>query len=119
VSTEQVPGVMVYMIYAPLWYANADYIRLRVARLLDDSTTPVRVLVLDADAIPDIDYTAAQSFAQLTAEVRARGIVLALARASHPVHHDLKHSGLLDVIGPERLFRSVEEAVRSLAPTSP
>jgi len=119
VSTEQVPGVMVYMIYAPLWYANADYIRLRVARLLDDTTTPVRVLVLDADAIPDIDYTAAQSFAQLAAEVRARGIVLAVARASHPVHHDLKHSGLLDVIGPEHLFRSVEEAVRSLTPTPP
>jgi sulfate permease, SulP family len=34
--TEQVAGVLVYLVYAPLWYGNADYLRMRICR----SSTP-------------------------------------------------------------------------------
>ena len=33
--TEAVPGVIVYLLYAPVWYANADYVRLRVHEIID------------------------------------------------------------------------------------
>ncbi len=118
-ATEQVPGVLVYMIYAPLWYANADYVRLRISELVADSRAGVHSLVLDADGISDIDYTGARALGQLAADLKSRGVSTAIARASHLVHHDLKHSGLLADIGPENLYRSVEEAVRSLEGRSP
>ena len=35
--TEQVPGVLVYQVYAPLWYGNADYLRLRIRNLVDSA----------------------------------------------------------------------------------
>jgi len=114
-ATEQVPGVLVYMIYAPLWYANADYVRLRVSQLVE-AAKGVKVFVLDSDGISDIDYTGARSLSELAHELRARGVTIAVARASHIVHHDLKHSGLLADIGADHLYRSVEEAVRALQP---
>ena len=113
--TEQVPGILVYLLYAPLWYGNADYVRLRVRELIDTATEPVHAFVLDADGISDIDYTGALALGELATELKHRNVTTAIARSSHLVHHDLKHSGLLKDIGGDLLFASVEDAIRALA----
>jgi SulP family sulfate permease len=109
--TEQAPGVLVYLFYAPLWYGNADYFRLHLRRLVDAADEPVRLVVLDADAISDIDYTGLQALRCLASDLGERGVTIAIARASHLVHHDLKRGALLEQFGPDQLFTSVEEAV--------
>lgn len=114
-ATEQVPGVLVYLIYAPLWYGNADAVSLRVRHLIDSAADPVHALVLDADGMSDIDYTGAQRLGELATELKGQGVTTAIARTSHLVHRDLEHSGLLADIGPDHLFASVEEAIEALA----
>jgi len=110
-TTEQIPGVLVYLIYAPLWYGNANYVVARIRKAIDGATLPVHALVLDADGMPDIDYTGAQALGQLATELKGRGVTVGVARTSHLVHHDLKQSGLLASIGANHLFPSVQEAV--------
>ena len=116
--TEELPGVVVYLLYAPLWYGNANYVRSRVREILDTCPWRVHVLVLDANGMSDIDYTGAQTLRRVAGELRQRGIAMGIARSSHLVHHDLKHSGLLEAIGPGRLFPTVEEAVAALTTSS-
>ncbi|MGH3195879.1 MAG: SulP family inorganic anion transporter [Streptosporangiaceae bacterium] len=113
--TEQVPGVIVYLPYAPLWYGNADYIRWRVREIVDSAAQPVRAFILDANGMSDIDYTGARALGELAAELARRGVATGVARSSHLVHHDLKHSGLLKEIGPDHLFATVEGAVDALS----
>lgn len=113
--TEQVPGVIVYLPYAPLWYGNADYIRWRVRQLVDCPAQPVHAFVLDANGMSDIDYTGTRALCDLTTELAQRGVATGIARSSHLVHHDLKHGGLLKEIGPDHLFTTVEAAVDALA----
>jgi high affinity sulfate transporter 1 len=113
-ATEQVPGVVVYLIYAPLWYGNADYFRIRVMDILDSAAAPLRVFVLDANGISDIDYTGAGALGEVAAELKRRQVALGVARASHLVHRCLKHSALLQYIGSDHLFSTVEEAVEAL-----
>jgi SulP family sulfate permease len=115
-TTEQIPGVLVYLVYAPLWYGNADYLRLRVRHLVEAATTPVQVLIFDADGMSDVDYTGLASLRDLIVELGEQHITVAMARASHLVHHDLKHGDLLDELGHDRLYSSVEEAVAALRP---
>ncbi len=112
--TEQAPGVLVYLIYAPLWYGNAEYIRLRILQMLDLAAQPVHALVLDANGISDIDYTAVRMLGELLAELKQRKVVPAIARSSHLIHRELKRSGLLQSLGPDHLFATVEEAVDTL-----
>jgi MFS superfamily sulfate permease-like transporter len=116
--TEQVPGVIVYLVYAPLWYGNSDYVRLRVRQAIDAAPRPVHALVLDANAMSDIDYTGARTLGELATELTRQGVTTAIARSSHLVHHDLKRSGLLVDIGPDHLFATVEDAVEALAGTT-
>lgn len=113
--TEQQAGVVVYLIYGPLWYGNADFVRLRIRDVIREAVQPVRGLVLDANGIPDIDYTGAQALGELATELKTAGITTGIARSSHLVHHDLKRSGLLASLGPNRIYATVEDAVRSLA----
>lgn len=113
-STEQVPGVVVYLLYAPLWYGNADYVRLRIRDLVDSATDPVHGLVIDANGVSDIDFTGARALLEMLTEMERRNVIVAVARASHLVHRDLKHSGLLQVIGDGRVFTSVEDAIDAL-----
>ncbi len=113
-TTEEVPGIVVYLMYAPLWYGNADYFRNRARQLVSAAPSPVHAMVLDAVAISDIDYTGLRALGDLVAELRRQGVTLAIARSSHLVHHDLKHGALLEQLGPGHLFTSVEAAVEAL-----
>jgi SulP family sulfate permease len=117
--TEQVPGVLVYLPYAPLWYGNATYISSQLTNLISRSGRPIKALVLDADAMSDIDYTAAQELGAFARLLRQQGIVIGVARSSHLVHHDMKHSGLLTEIGADHLFSTVAAAVDGVAPRGP
>jgi len=112
--TEQVAGVLVYLVYAPLWYGNADYLRMRICHLVDAEADPVHAVVLNAAGVSDIDYTGLQALRDLVTELGQRGVTVAIARASHLVHHDLKHGALLAQLGPDHLFPSVDQAVTAL-----
>ncbi|HTX01271.1 MAG TPA: SulP family inorganic anion transporter [Acidimicrobiales bacterium] len=109
--TEQVPGILVYLVYSALWYGNADHVRLRLGELVDGADEPLRAVILDADAMSDIDYTGLQALRALAIDLESRGVTLQIARASHLVHHDLKHGDLLARIGSDHLFTSVADAV--------
>lgn len=117
--TEEVPGVFVYLLYAPLWYGNASFVTARLRAAVAASRPPIKAVVLDADGMADIDYTGARQLGDLAVQFRQRGVRLAIARASHLVHHDLKHSGLLKAVGPGFVFPTVEDAVRALTDGTP
>jgi MFS superfamily sulfate permease-like transporter len=104
----------VYLIYGPLWYGNADYVRLRIPAVIKEASGPVHGLVLDANGMSDIDYTGAQTLGALVDELKDAGVKTVIARSSHLVHHDLKHSGLLAIFGADGLCGSVEDAVETL-----
>ena len=115
-KTEEVPGVVVYLAYAALWYGNADYVRSRIEGLVNRAPAAVHAVIIDANAIADIDYTALQTLRGLIAELAQRKIVVGIARASHLVHHDLKHGSVLNLLGVDHLYASVAEAVAALSP---
>jgi high affinity sulfate transporter 1 len=100
------PGLIMYWFGADLFYANAGHFSENVLRLVRESRSPVRWLVLEAGAITDIDYSAGQSLMELDGDLKKAGVVLAMARVSPDLYHDLKQLGLIDVIGANRIFDS-------------
>ena len=114
---ETEPGVVVAGLQAPLSFLNADRFRLDVRAALAASTYPARLFVLEATGIVEIDYTAAQALRDLIVECHQKGIVFAIARLeSVRAQQALTRFHIHDVLDPDRLFRSVEDAIRTLAP---
>ena len=112
--TTTQPGVVAFFFGAPLYFANAGYFRQRVHGAVAGAETPPHLVVLDAVAISDIDYTGTRTLRQVLDELTAIGVVVAVARAARETVENLTRSGLLDRIGADRLFNSVDEAVTAL-----
>jgi SulP family sulfate permease len=113
-----VPGVVAFFFGAPLYFANAGLFRLQVHAALAAATPPLQLLVLDAVAIGDIDFTGTRALSQVLDELERSHVVVAVAvaRAGAGARENLARSGLLDRIGPDHLFPSVDEAVVALGP---
>jgi SulP family sulfate permease len=113
-NPETTPGLIVYRFDAQLFFANALYFQERVHLLVEDareSGAPTTCLLVDAEAMPTLDTTAAEMFGVLIDELAAQGICVAVARASAPLRATLERTGLLARIGPHRLFPSVRTGV--------
>ncbi len=114
-DAQTVPGVLCYRFDAPLYFANATRFRDRVRELVA-AAKPLSLVVLDASAVDDIDYTGGQVFLRVVHELHQAGIDLAVARATGEAPRDVAHSGLRRHIGRDHIFITVDEAVRTLGP---
>lgn len=110
-SGQTVPGMIAYRFYAPLLFSNAEHFVERVRKLVANSPTPVRWFLIDAQAITDIDVTAAEALQNLLRELHERGIVLKIARANRPLRDILERIGVSHDIGQENFFSSVHRAI--------
>jgi SulP family sulfate permease len=70
-------------------------------------------LVIDAQAITDMDVTAAQRFAKLHRELGAKGVEIKIADAPRPFREELAKVGLSDALGSQQFFVSVKKAVEA------
>ena len=98
---------------APLFFANADHFIREVQELIDAAYPTVEWLLVDAEAIIDIDVTAAEALSELQHELAGKEIVLAIAVANHPLQHMLKRAGLTERIGSAYFFPTVRTAVQA------
>ena len=110
---ERAPGVRVVGLQAPLSFLNAYGIQADIEAL---SKPDVRLLVFEANAVSEIDYTAATVLAALVSRLRAAGVDVAFARLeSVRAQQSFARQGLEALIGRDHLFHSVEEAIQALA----
>ena len=112
-ESQTVPGLIAYRFYAPLLFSNSGHFTERVRALIAASLTPVRWFLLDAQAITDIDVTAAEALVHLKEELRERGIVLKIARANRPLREVLQRVGVTHDLGEENFFPSVHKGVEA------
>jgi sulfate permease, SulP family len=111
------PGVIVAGLQAPLSFLNAHSFRLDVRKILRSSDDKVRLFVLEATGIVEIDFTAAQLLTSLIRECHERGVTFAIARLeSARAQRALDRFHIHEVLHPDRIFRSVEEAIHALGP---
>ena len=112
---EHEAGVLVFAFAAPLNFTNAERICGEIRLAIAAKRPPVKLLVIEASGIIEIDYTGSQVLQQAIADLRAEGIAIAVARLSdEQAQREARRSGLIETIGKDHVFMSVEEAVRKL-----
>jgi len=74
---------------------------------------------VDALGMSDIDYTGARTLGEVLDELDRDHVAFAVARGGQHVRESLSRSGLLERIGEDHFFSSVDEAVTGLGPKSP
>ena len=114
---ERLAEVAVVGFQAPLTFLNAATFRSDVQHVLRTISPPPKLLVLEAGGIPEIDFTAAQALRDLIKACEQSNVTVAVARLeSLRAQAAFERFGIYEVLPRQRIFRSVEEAVRALAP---
>jgi MFS superfamily sulfate permease-like transporter len=72
---------------------------------------PVAWFVLNAEAIVEIDITAADVLEELQRELTARGITFGLVRVKQELYAQLERAGLVERIGPRLFFPTLPTAI--------
>lgn len=90
------PGEPVILRFAaPLFFANAAAFERAVGNLADAQPAP-GAIVLDLEAVTDVDVTGSESFAAVSKKLHDRGIRLAITRVRPDLSRRLDHFGVLD-----------------------
>jgi SulP family sulfate permease len=114
--TAQLPGVLVVLFATPLWYADAARFRTELNAAKNRAILPLRAVVLDTIGMSDIDYTGSRILHQVLDELDRDGVRFVMARTGGRVRAGLGRSDLLQRIGRQNLFSSVNEAVLAVSP---
>lgn len=109
------PGPVVLGFQAALSFLNADAFRRQVLHAAHVDQGDVKLLILEAAGVIDIDFTAAQVFKALVGDLRTAGVTFALARLeSVEAQRAFTRFGLRDLVGEDHIFDSVADAVAAL-----
>jgi len=111
-EAEQTPGVVVYRWEAPLFFANAGMFRQHVRRLVVRDRP--RWIVLQCEAITDIDVTAADMLERLDRELNAQGVHLAFVELRTRLSDVLVRYGLFETLDRTHFYPSVARAVETI-----
>ena len=105
----QIPGVVVYRWEAPLFFANAGAFRQQVRHLAREQQPSW--IVLQCEAITDIDVTAADMLRQLDDELNAQGIHLAFAELRSRLQEQALRYGLMETLDHDHFYPTLTMAL--------
>ena len=97
-------GLVIYRFGAPLYFANATLFLDEIEQLIARAPSPPRWLVLDAEAMTDIDTTGAGVLRQAITLLAGRGITFAVSRADRSFRSWLEKYDLMELIDENRFY---------------
>jgi len=107
-----VPGVLIVRVDAPLYYANALTVRNQVKAMIAGAAPRPRAVIFDDSAQDELDLTTAHVVKGLLKELHEKGIEVLFAGVHAPMREGARATGLIESIGEDCVFPTVEAAVR-------
>jgi SulP family sulfate permease len=105
------PGLVLYRFGAALFYANANRFAEEIQTLAETAPSGVRWVIVDAEAMTNIDYSAARVIADLNNELAIAGVALGFARMPWDAKADFARHHLSEIIPPERIFDRLHDSL--------
>ena len=97
---------------APLFFANASMFRQEVRRLVNSSHA--RWVVVQCEAITDIDVTAADMLERLDSEFNQRGVHMVFVELRSRLHDLVTRYGLLETLDRTHFYDSIDDALADI-----
>jgi MFS superfamily sulfate permease-like transporter len=105
------PGLVLYRFGAELYYANAGRFLEEVSAVVQPMPSAVKWVVVDAEAMTHLDYTAARILNRLKNNLDKAGVELAFARMPWDLKSDFDRYHVTETLGPGRIFNRLHDAI--------
>lgn len=104
---------LIIRVDAPLTFINIQFIKDYIEDELSKSPE-IQYLIFDAASVSHLDATAANGITELLIEFKDKGIILVITDVIGPVRDILFDTGLLELIGEEHMYLTLNDAIESL-----
>jgi high affinity sulfate transporter 1 len=108
---QTVPGLIIYRFGADLFYANEERFAKEVHALINGAPSKIHKFIIDAGAITNLDYSAAQSLRELLDDLNLQETQVLFARVSPYLKADMDRHGVTAQVGEAHVFVKLHDAV--------
>ena len=112
-SLETSETVAFYRYDGDLYFANAGYLERKLLNAVADKPN-LKVIVLDLEAVDQIDATGEEMLGHMSSRLAEAGIEFYFSRVKFKVVDALKRSGLYDRIGAEHFYVKRIRAIKAI-----
>jgi MFS superfamily sulfate permease-like transporter len=111
-GAQAAPGLVIYRFTHSMYYANAEQLSQEITSLVNTTQPPLRWLCIEASAVDDIDYTAAETLRSIFVMLKDKGVRLAIVNVSGDITAESQY-GLTGMFGADAIYRSLDDVVRA------
>jgi len=111
-EAHEVEDIVVYRWEAPLFFANAGAFRRQIRHLVRERRP--RWVVVQCEAITDVDITAAGMLEQLDKELNAQGVHMAFVELRTRLQQLVQRYGLLATLDRDHFYPSIDTALTAI-----
>ncbi|GMP80173.1 hypothetical protein CsSME_00035379 [Camellia sinensis var. sinensis] len=125
-EATKVPGVLIVRVDSAIYFSNSNYIKERILRWLTDEEEllkaaylpKIQFLIVEMSPVIDIDTSGIQALEELHQSLHKRDVRLVLANPGQVVLDKLHTSNFASLIGEDKIFLTVADAVVTCSPKS-
>jgi high affinity sulfate transporter 1 len=110
-DAETMPGLLIFRFDARLIFFNCNFFASEVKRNIAKAREPVKTVLIDAEAMNDIDITGADCLIKLNTELNRRNIVMLLTHVRDPLRDKMHRMGVVDAIGAGHIYETTRDGV--------
>ncbi|XP_075493119.1 high affinity sulfate transporter 2-like [Primulina tabacum] len=124
-EATKIPGLLIVRVDSAIYFSNSNYIRERILRLLtdeeeehlkDSSQQKIQYLIIEMSPVTDIDTSGIRSLEDLHKHLQKKDVQVVLANPGQVVLDKLYASEFTNLIGEDKIFFTVVDAVTTLGP---
>ncbi|XP_073004199.1 sulfate transporter 1.2 [Typha latifolia] len=123
-EAKKIPGVLIVRVDSAIYFSNSNYVRERILRWLTDEEEQLKAqnlprvdhLIVEMSPVTDIDTSGVHALEDLYKGLQKRSVQLILANPGAVVIEKLHLAKFTEIIGQDKIFLTVGDAVKSCAP---
>lgn len=103
--------ILIYRFDSQLYFANVEYFRNTIDRLIERKGDQLKLVVLDSSAMNSVDSTGVHALQELIKDLNEQRVELYFAGAIGPVRDKLKVCGITEGLTIENFYFDVADAI--------
>jgi len=105
-GAQALPGLMIYRFMHNMYYANSQVLAKQIQELAGNAVPPLSWFCIDAAAVDDVDFTAAETLRAIHRTLAGQGVRLVMCEVIDEVRAEFDRSGLTDLFGADGFFET-------------
>ena len=107
---EAIPGLIIYRFTHSIYYANAQRLAEEITDLVNTAEPPLRWFCIDASAVDDLDYTAAETIRTLHGILKEKEVRLVVAHVMEDVEAQSSYR-IKQLLGKDGFYATLRDVM--------